>query len=226
MIDNIIEAINNVKQFAEEQGFDEKIHQSRQKIAELKKKISEEEGKISNYRLQQESFEDENIQGWVKLQESVSKRLSEHKEKKPTLIEPILDSWYLLEKTSNKYKVIRSVSNRGTLSSNEKSFKQWKYKYIGNSKFSKRNYPSLEESGSWPDTIDKRDILVPPSGFPEDVFSTSGGSIGISEVESLQRQNQLYDTFPEMSVEAKELNRKYDSVSSGVVQPSKKHRSH
>lgn len=226
MIDNIIQAINNVKQFAEEQGFDEKIHQSRQKIAELKKKISEEEGKISNYKLQQESFEEENIQGWVKLQESVSKRLSEHKEKKPTLIEPILDSWYLLEKTSNKYKVIRSVTLRGTLSLNEKSFKQWKYRYIGNSKFSKRTCPSLKDSGSWPDTIDKCDIVVPPSGFPKDVFSTSGGSIGVSEVVSLQRQNQLYDTFPEMSAEAKALNRKYDSVSSGVVQPSKKQRSH
>ena len=220
-----MEAINNVKQFAEEQGFDEKIHQSQQTIVELKKKISEEELKIRDYKQQQESFEEENIQGWVKLQESVSKRLSEYKEK-PNFIEPILDSWYLLEKTSNKYKVIRSVSNRGTLSSNEKSFKQWKYKYIGNSKFSKRTCSSLEESGSWPDTIDKSDILVPPSGFPEDVFSTSDGSIGISEVESLQRQNQLYDTFPEMSFEAKELNRKYDSVSSGVVQSSKKQRSH
>lgn len=224
MIDNIIQAINNVKQFGEKLGFDEKIHQSQQRIVELKKKISDEERKISEYKQQQESFEEENIQGWFKLQESVSKCLSKHKNKKPTFVEPILDGWYLLEKTSNKYKVIRSVTLRGTLSSNEKSFKQWKYKYIGNSKFSKRNCPSLEESGSWPDTIDKCDIVVPPSGFPEDVFSTSDGSIGISEVEILQRQNQLYDTFPEMSFEAKELNRKYDSVSSGVVKSSKKQR--
>lgn len=221
MIDDIILAINNVKQFAEEQGFDEKIHQSQQRIVELKKKISEEERKISDYKQQQESFEEENIQGWVKLQESVSKRLSEYKEKKPSFIEPILDSWYLLEKTSNKYKVIRSVSNRGALSSNEKSFIQWKYQYIGNNKFSKRTCPSLKESGSWPGTIDKSDILVPPSGFPVGIFTSSSGSI---EVKILERQNQLYDTFPEISVEAKELNRKYDSVSSGVVQPSKKQR--
>ena len=45
MIDNIIEAINNVKQFEEEQGFNEKIHQSQQRIVELKK-ISEEERKL------------------------------------------------------------------------------------------------------------------------------------------------------------------------------------